>query len=166
MEKIKILKTNLKNYKKVAIAYSGGVDSTFLAKIAYDTLGDDAIAIMIVGDMHPHNEVLEARKLATKIGIKLLEIDLKGLNIPKFTTNNKDRCYHCKKFLFERIKKKALENNIFIILDGTNLDDIKDFRPGLLALSELNIYSPLKESQLTKSDIRRYSKEFCLENLG
>lgn len=162
MNKLEILKTKLKSYDSVAIAYSGGVDSTFLAKAAYDVLGDKAVAITIIGDMHPHKEVIEAREIAHSIGIKLIEIDLRKSDIPEFNKNNIDRCYHCKKFLFNTIKSRAGKENISIILDGTNLDDVKDYRPGLAALEELKIYSPLKEAILTKEDIRAYSKELNL----
>lgn len=163
MNKLKKLKKSLSNYEKVAIAYSGGVDSSFLAKVAYETLGKNAIAIMIIGDMQPQSEVIEARNLAKKIGIELVEINIKGKHIPEFNLNKKDRCYHCKKFLFEKIKKEADKYGISIILDGTNLDDTKDYRPGLIALEELTIQSPLKECMMTKEDIRTFSKEFSLE---
>lgn len=162
MNKLETLKMKLKKYDTLAIAYSGGVDSTFLAKVAYDVLKDKAVAITIIGDMHPHKEVIEAREIAHTIGIRLIEIDLRKSEIPEFNKNNVDRCYHCKKFLFNTIKSRAKKENISIILDGTNLDDVKDYRPGLVALEELKIYSPLKESMLTKDDIRNYSMELGL----
>ncbi len=161
-EKILNIKDMISNYKKAAIAFSGGVDSTLLAKLAYDILGDNALAITIVGDMHSKTEIQEGRELAKKIGIPHVEIDITGLSIEGFNDNTKERCYHCKKYLFDLITKKANEYGITNIFDGSNVDDLSDYRPGMKALKELNIISPLKEAGFSKAEIREFSKEVSL----
>ncbi|QEK13367.1 ATP-dependent sacrificial sulfur transferase LarE [Crassaminicella thermophila] len=156
------LKNIIKNFKKVAIAFSGGVDSTFLAKVCKDTLDENAIAITIHAAIHSNREIEEAKALAKKIGIKhiLLEKDVLELNAFKQNPNN--RCYLCKKEIFTQIKEIAKNNGIDYVLDGSNLDDLGDYRPGLKALEELDIKSPLKEAKLKKEEIRILSKQLNL----
>jgi len=157
-KKINKLKSRLKEYKSAVIAFSGGVDSTFLVKIAYNALGKNAIAITATSTIHPQWELQQAKKLAVKIGIKFIVINSNETDIKNFSQNNKDRCYHCKKELFTKIKQIATNNNITYILDGSTIDDTYDYRPGLKALKEQGIISPLKDIGFTKQEIRYYQK--------
>jgi len=161
--KHKILQQNLTKMNKVAIAFSGGVDSTFLAKIAYDTLSDNAIAITASSAIHPRWEIKQTKTMATKIGIRQLIVDTNELKIKHFSENHKDRCYYCKKELFTKIKQIAAHHGISHILDGSTMDDTFDYRPGLKALRELNIISPLMDVGFTKQEIRDLSKKMGLE---
>ncbi len=158
-DKLNILINDLKQMKKVAIAYSGGVDSNFLLKVAKDTLGDNVIAITISAMMHSSREIEEAVAYAKEYGVNHILCNIENLDLPDFIENGSLRCYHCKKFVFSKIKEIASEHNIKYILDGTNLSDLDDYRPGLKALEELNIVSPLKNAKLTKEEIRILSKE-------
>lgn len=161
-EKLLKIREQINKYNRVAVAFSGGVDSTFLSKISYDLLKKNAVAITIVGDMHSKAEIQEGRELAKGIGIPHVEIDIRGSEISGFTENQKDRCYHCKKHLFTLIQGKARELEVEAIFDGSNIDDLSDYRPGIRALKELNIISPLKDAGLTKEDIREVSRELDL----
>ena len=156
-KKYAALTGKLNSYDKVAVAYSGGVDSTFLLKCAYDILKDKAVAILAVSPLIPANEIEVSRDFCKKQGISLLEFNYDVFNEPVVISNPKDRCYHCKKAIFTKMKKVAGENGIDIILDDT-FDD----RPGIKALSELGIISPLKECELTKQDIRFLSERLDL----
>jgi len=161
-EKHKLLKQELEKYGAAAVAFSGGVDSTFLAKIAYDVLGEKALAITVDSEAYPPESIFESRKLAQQIGIKLIEIKEQVCTIPEFTSNSPDRCYYCKRELFTRMLEKVHEQGIQILMDGSNEDDKNDYRPGIRALNELNIKSPLKSLGFTKNDIRVLSKELGL----
>ena len=157
--KLESLKNELKNMGKVAIAYSGGVDSNFLLKVAKDTLGDNVMAITINGMMHSKREIKESINYAKEYNVNQIVYNIENLDLEEFIENNSRRCYHCKKFVFTKIKEIASEHNIKYILDGTNLSDLDDYRPGIKALEELEIVSPLKNAKLTKSEIRTLSKE-------
>ncbi len=161
-EKLLKIREEIGKYKSIAVAFSGGVDSTLLSKISHDLLKEDAVAITIVGDMHSRAEIQEGRELARGIGISHVEIDIRGEKIPGFTENQKDRCYHCKKHLFALIRDKSRELGVEAIFDGSNIDDLSDYRPGMKALKELNIISPLKDAGFTKADIRNVSRELGL----
>ena len=159
-DKLEELKINLKEMGKVAIAYSGGVDSNFLLKVAKDTLGEEnVLAITISAMMHSSREIKEAINYAKEYKVNHLLYKVDNLNLKEFTENGPLRCYYCKKFIFSKIKEIANEHNIKYILDGTNLSDLCDYRPGIKALEELNIISPLKNSKLSKDEIRILSKE-------
>ena len=145
-----------------AVAFSGGVDSTLLAKVCHDLLGNRSIAITIVSPLFPKSELVSAKKLASRIGIRHEIIEEKGID-EAVAVNTPDRCYHCKKIEFSSITARAAELGFTAVFDGSNVDDLKDYRPGKRALDELNISSPLREAGMTKDDIRAYSKELGLE---
>lgn len=161
-EKLDSLTEILKSLGSVAIAYSGGVDSTFLSKVAFDTLGDNALAITARSETYPRSEFEEASKLAGKIGIRHKVIVSEELDIPEFSDNPVNRCYYCKKELLTKLKEIAMEQGIKHVLDGSNFDDLDDYRPGMQAVEELDVRSPLKEAELTKADIRELSKRMGL----
>ncbi|HPU44077.1 MAG TPA: ATP-dependent sacrificial sulfur transferase LarE [Dictyoglomaceae bacterium] len=162
-EKVERLKDLLRNMEKVVVAFSGGVDSTFLLKVAKETLGENVLAVTLVSPLFPEREIKEAEKLAKEMGVKLiLEKDTSFLEDTAFLNNPPERCYLCKKRIFQRILKTAQENHINYVLDGSNVNDLGDYRPGMLALKELDIRSPLIEVGLTKGEIRKLSKELGL----
>ncbi|WP_455537916.1 ATP-dependent sacrificial sulfur transferase LarE [Terrisporobacter sp.] len=161
-DKLNNLKKELKKMGKVAIAYSGGVDSNFLLKVAKDTLGENVVAITINAMMHSSREIKESNNYAKEYGVKQIVYKVDNFNLEEFIDNGPLRCYYCKKFVFTKIKEIASEHNIKYILDGTNLSDLDDYRPGLKALEELNIISPLKDVKLTKDEIRILSKELSI----
>ena len=158
-DKLNVLKSDLKSMGKVAIAYSGGVDSNFLLKVAKDTLGNNVMAITVNAMMHSKREIEEAQNYAKEYKVNHLLYSIDNLDLKEFIDNGPLRCYHCKKFIFTKIKEIASEHNIKYILDGTNLSDLDDYRPGLKVLEELNIISPLKDAKLTKNEIRILSKK-------
>jgi uncharacterized protein len=157
--KFKNLKDSLQNLGSVAIAYSGGVDSTFLLKVAADALGNKIIAVTAKSSTYPEREFKEAVKYIEGIKVKHIVIISEELEIEEFAKNPVNRCYYCKKELFSKIRKVADDNNINAVLDGSNADDASDFRPGMTAARELKVISPLKDAGLTKNDIRELSKE-------
>lgn len=156
------LKDIILNYESVLVAYSGGVDSTFLAKVAYDVLKEKAMAVTICSSMNPKRELEEAREYAKAIGINHAEIEAMEFENKDFVRNDKDKCYYCKKALFSKLKTLAKNKGFKYVIEGSNADDINDYRPGLKAIAELNIKSPLREANLTKSDIRMFSQELDL----
>jgi uncharacterized protein len=158
-EKYKRLIEIIRGLGSVAVAYSGGVDSTFLAFAARETLGDDAIAVTAKSETYFEEEGEAAAQNASGIGIEHIVIETSELGIPGFKENPPDRCYHCKKELFEKIFKIARGRGIKHIADGSNADDVDDFRPGMRAAAEMGVRQPLREAGLTKEDIRFLSKE-------
>lgn len=160
--KFQTLKNSIKSLGSVAIAYSGGVDSTFLLKVAADVLGDKVIAITAKSTTYPEREFKEAVKYIGDIGAKHIVIISEELEIEGFAKNPIDRCYFCKKELFSKVRKVADDNNINAVLDGSNADDVSDYRPGMKAANELKVISPLKNAGLTKDNIRELSKSLGL----
>jgi len=146
----------------VLIAYSGGVDSTFLLKVAREELMDKVTAVTVKSEIHHLSEITIAKKMAHKFKVKHLFIDIDILSNKEFVNNPKERCYICKKEIFSRISEMAKELNLNFVADGSNYDDLGDYRPGMKAVRELKIRSPLQEALLTKDDIRLLSKEMDL----
>lgn len=156
----------LKNYfaqlESVAIAFSSGVDSTFMLKVAHDVLGDKAVAVTVRSNLFPARENSEASDFCKSQGIEHIFIDSDELEIPGFKENPKDRCYICKHAIFETIIAVAREHGLSYVCEGSNLDDNGDYRPGLKAIAELGVKSPLRECNLWKAEIRTISKELGL----
>ncbi|MDR0583560.1 MAG: ATP-dependent sacrificial sulfur transferase LarE [Treponema sp.] len=144
-----------------AVAFSGGVDSSFLCYAAHDALGDRAIAITVVSPMLPKSEIDCAGEVAAKIGIRHFLIEEDEID-EEVAANPKERCYFCKKIEFTSIMNEAKKHGVHTVLDGSNLDDPGDYRPGLKALEELEIYSPLRAAELGKAEIRELSRRFGL----
>ncbi len=163
-KKFNKLKNILKNLKKIVVAYSGGVDSSFLLKIASDVLGrENVLAVIADSETYPEKELKEAKEFVKKHKINHLVIKTSELKNKNFSSNPKDRCYYCKKELFSKLREISLNNGFEYVVDGSNYDDLKDFRPGRKAIKELKVRSPLLEAKLTKSDIRTISKKLGLE---
>jgi uncharacterized protein len=160
-EKYDRLISFIKSKGYCAVAFSGGVDSSFLCHAAHEAVGDKAIAITVVSPMLPKSEISAAKNVAEEIGLShyLIVEDEIDDDVAK---NPKDRCYHCKKIEFRAIMDEARKHGVHTVFDGSNLDDLGDYRPGLKALAELKIDSPLREAQLTKNEIRELSKRFKL----
>lgn len=156
------LKNILKKMGKALVAFSGGVDSTFLLKVAGDVLGDDVLAVIASSETYPEQERKEAARLARRLNIRYRIIRTSELENPDFISNPPQRCYFCKKELFSKLKKIAKAEGIPYILDGSNYDDRLDFRPGAKAARELGIRSPLREAKLEKQEIRQLSRQFEL----
>jgi len=151
----------LKNLDSVAVAFSGGVDSALLLKVCSDVLKENVLAIMVIAPYTPKWEVEEAKVLLKQFGVRYKFIEVEMIEEIRFSP--RDRCYICKNSIFTKIKKEAKAQGIYNILDGTNFDDTKDYRPGLKALKELNIISPLLANQFTKADIRNLSEKLKLQ---
>jgi uncharacterized protein len=139
------------------------VDSTFLLRVARDVLGDDVLAVIASSPTYPESEQQEALCIAEEMEVRYKVIHTKELDDPNFRNNPPERCYYCKKELFSRLKEIAAEENIPHVLDGSNLEDTLDFRPGSKAAQELDVRSPLKEAGLGKSEIRILSKKLGLQ---
>lgn len=145
----------------VAIAFSGGVDSTFLLKVAHDVLGNKVLAITAKSETYPDSELKEAKYLAKLIGVRHQILETKELQNKDFYQNSANRCYFCKKELFSKLKKifgATEKKKINYVLDASNFDDLKDYRPGRIAAKELGVRSPLAEAGITKKEIRFLSK--------
>lgn len=161
-EKQKRLQEHLKKLNRIAVAFSGGVDSTFLLITAKNILGDQVLAITARSMSYPERELSDAQTFCRQNGIEQVIIDSEELDIDGFSQNPVYRCYLCKTELFTKIKKIADEKEIKYIIEGSNADDSSDFRPGLRAVEEQGILSPLKQAGITKNEIRRLSKELGL----
>ena len=157
------LKNILRDLRKVVIAYSGGLDSTFLLKTAVDTLGrEDVLAVTARSETYPVSEYREAVNIAKSIGARHVTIKTEELKIKNFKSNPVNRCYYCKRELFKRLGGIRDKYKMKAVLDGTNFDDLKDVRHGMKAGRELGVRSPLLEARIGKEDIRRLSKRLKL----
>lgn len=159
MTKLDDLKKYLRGLESVAVAFSGGVDSTFLLKVAHEVLGDKVLALTAKSCFVPRSELNSAKKFCADNGIRQKIFAADVLNIAGVKENPADRCYLCKRALFENFLRLAEDK---ILIEGSNMDDVSDYRPGMRALAELKIKSPLREVGLSKSEIRALSRELKL----
>ena len=161
-EKLEFLKNYLKDLGSVAVAFSSGVDSTFLLKVAHDILGDNVVAVTAKSCSFPKREFNEAADFCKKNGIRHIVVESEELAIEGFAENPPNRCYLCKKELFAKMKSAVAQLGITNIVEGSNTDDDGDYRPGLIAVKEHGILSPLRMANLGKAEIRELSKEMGL----
>ena len=166
MPQNKLLKMQnlLQGMESVLVAFSGGIDSSLVLKIAHDSLGSGAIAVTAVSPTFPEIELKTARRVGQEIGVRHLIIETDQLAIPDFVRNDAGRCYHCKTDLYQALQKLQLELNMGAMVDGTNLDDLGDDRPGIVAAREWGVRSPLVEVELSKAEVRTLAKELGLSN--
>jgi len=157
------LKDIISGYRRVVVAFSGGVDSSLLLKCSVDVLGrENVLAATAVSETYPSSQLEEARNFAASIGVRHVELATEELSIPGFRNNPPDRCYHCKRELYLKLIELAEEEGCDAVFDGSNLDDEGDYRPGMKAIRELGVRSPLLEAGLTKSAIREISRRLGL----
>lgn len=161
-EKLNSLQNILKEMQHVVVAFSGGVDSSFLLKVAHDTLGNNAMGVLAVSPTFPSREYEQAKNTANIIGARLKIINTNELGNQDFVSNPVDRCYFCKSELFKKVAELAGTKGFENMVDGSNFDDLGDHRPGMKALEEKKVRSPLQEAQFTKDDIRALSRKMGL----
>jgi pyridinium-3,5-biscarboxylic acid mononucleotide sulfurtransferase len=160
--KLDRLKGIIASYKSVLVAFSGGLDSTFLVRAAHDVLGDSAVAFTIVSPLTPSMEREEAARLARVLGVRRIVKKLNPLQDPVILSNPRDRCFHCKMLLYREGLKTAAEHDLAVFMDGTTAEDARSDRPGLRAIKELGVRTPLADAGFTREDVRFHSRELGL----
>ncbi len=160
--KLERLRAQLREIGSAAVAFSSGVDSTFLLRVAHEELGENVVAVTAHSHSFPKRELDEAAAFCAREGVRHEIIDSEELDIPGFVANPPDRCYHCKKALFGKLVAFAQANGLAAVLEGSNMDDDGDYRPGRRAIMELGVASPLHDAGLTKAEIRVLSKRMGL----
>lgn len=160
--KVDRLYDQLQDYKKVIVAFSGGVDSTFLADAAQNALGENALAVTAISDSYPVREMRAAQDIAKQIGIRLETVHTKELDLEGYASNPTNRCFFCKTELFDRLQPIAEKYDVGTIIYGAIPDDVGDHRPGMDAAKKMGIQAPLIDVDLTKAEIREISKEWQL----
>lgn len=161
-EKKKILYDRISGYKSIAVAFSGGVDSTLLLAAAIRALNGNVVAVTAVSPLQPASEVQEAYKVARSLGVNHYRVNTPEMTHDDFVANRRNRCYVCKKIIFAHIREMADQIGVESIVHAANIDDLGDYRPGMKAAEELDIHSPLIEAGMTKVDIRALSREMGL----
>jgi len=160
--KLDLLRQALTRAGSALIAFSGGVDSSFLLRVARDTLGSRVVAATLTSSNYPASELEDARALASQLGVRHIVRASEELDIPGFADNPPDRCYLCKRHTFAELLGLAKEMGLACIMDGSNADDVGDYRPGMKATAELGVLSPLKDAGFTKDEIRAASRALGL----
>lgn len=163
IQKYELLKDRIKNLGSAIVAFSGGIDSTLVLKAAYDSLGNNAVAVTADSPSLSRKELEETRKIAKEIGARHIVINTQETQKEEYLKNPSNRCYYCKSELYAKLKDIFKQLGIKNILNGTNFDDLSDYRPGLKAADENDVVSPLKDAKLTKKEIRELAKHLGLE---